>query len=96
MSLPGLELAEASVETQHAPAPPTQVNLRAGSEWRFEVTFGATVRVKVCLTLFLAGENHWYCSPWLFFDPVAFVMRRGRLRSVLRLMAREIPCKTHG
>ena len=47
MSLPGLELAEAAVEAQYAPPPPTQVNLRAGSEWRFEIAFGATVRVKV-------------------------------------------------
>ncbi|PCH01577.1 Pre-mRNA cleavage complex II Clp1 [Penicillium occitanis (nom. inval.)] len=47
MSLPGLELAEAAVEAQYAPPPPTQVNLRAGSEWRFEIAFGATVRVKL-------------------------------------------------
>ncbi|EED23031.1 mRNA cleavage factor complex II protein Clp1, putative [Talaromyces stipitatus ATCC 10500] len=47
MSLPGLELAEASTEAQYAPPPPTQVNLRAGSEWRFEIAFGATVRVKL-------------------------------------------------
>lgn len=49
MSLPGLELAEAAVEAQYAPLPPTQVNLRPGSEWRFEIAFGATVRVKVRL-----------------------------------------------
>ena len=47
MSLPGLELAEAAADAHHAPPPPTQVNLRAGSEWRFEIAFGATVRVKV-------------------------------------------------
>ncbi|RAO69811.1 uncharacterized protein BHQ10_005823 [Talaromyces amestolkiae] len=47
MSLPGLELAEAAVEAQYALPPPTQVNLRAGSEWRFEIAFGATVRVKL-------------------------------------------------
>lgn len=54
MSLPGLELAEAAVEAQYAPPPPTQVNLRAGSEWRFEIAFGATVRVKVRLCSFLS------------------------------------------
>jgi hypothetical protein len=61
MSLPGLELAEAAVEAQYAPPPPTQVNLRAGSEWRFEITFGATVRVKVCSALIprkLLMEKH--------------------------------------
>lgn len=47
MSLPGLELAEASIEAQTAPPPPSQINLRAGSEWRFEIAFGASVRVKV-------------------------------------------------
>ncbi|KAH8705508.1 putative mRNA cleavage factor complex II protein Clp1 [Talaromyces proteolyticus] len=47
MSLPGLELAEASVESQYAPPPPTQINLRAGSEWRFEIAFGSTIQVKL-------------------------------------------------
>lgn len=48
MSLPGLELTESSVESQYVPPPPTQINLRPGCEWRFEIAFGATVRVKVC------------------------------------------------
>ncbi|KAL1967949.1 hypothetical protein VTN77DRAFT_2366 [Rasamsonia byssochlamydoides] len=47
MSLPGLELTETSAETQYAPPPPTQVSLRPGCEWRFEVAFGTTVRVKL-------------------------------------------------
>ncbi|KAL4904938.1 mRNA cleavage and polyadenylation factor clp1 [Aspergillus multicolor] len=47
MSLPGLELTQPSAESQFAPAPPSQINLSAGSEWRFEVAFGITVRVKL-------------------------------------------------
>ncbi|QKX58478.1 uncharacterized protein TRUGW13939_05602 [Talaromyces rugulosus] len=47
MSLPGLELAEASVESQYAAPPPTQVVLRPGSEWRFEIAFGLTIQVKL-------------------------------------------------
>lgn len=47
MALPGLDLSQASVESEFAPAPPTQVSLGKGSEWRFEVAFGTTVRVKV-------------------------------------------------
>jgi hypothetical protein len=53
MSLPGLELAEASVESQYAAPPPTQVVLRPGSEWRFEIAFGLTIQVKVFLLFFL-------------------------------------------
>lgn len=51
MSLPGLDISQASVEREFAPAPPTQVSLAKGSEWRFEVAFGTTVRVKVGKTL---------------------------------------------
>ncbi|KAL1996872.1 hypothetical protein VTN49DRAFT_7737 [Thermomyces lanuginosus] len=47
MSLPGLELTESSTESQYVPPPPTQISLRPGSEWRFEIAFGATVRVKL-------------------------------------------------
>lgn len=47
MSLPGLDLAQPSAESEFTPAPPTQVSLAKGSEWRFEVAFGTTVRVKV-------------------------------------------------
>ncbi|PGH26948.1 hypothetical protein AJ80_01331 [Polytolypa hystricis UAMH7299] len=48
MSLPGLELAQpSSFEARSAPAPPTQISLSKGSEWRFEVAFGTTVRVKL-------------------------------------------------
>ncbi|KAL4802336.1 hypothetical protein BDV18DRAFT_147317 [Aspergillus unguis] len=47
MSLPGLELTQPSAESQFAPAPPSQINLSAGSEWRFEVAFETTVRVKL-------------------------------------------------
>lgn len=49
MSLPGLDLAQSAAEQQYAPAPPSQINLSRGSEWRFEVAFGTTVRVKVQL-----------------------------------------------
>lgn len=49
MSLPGLELGEpAAAGTQLAPAAPIQHSLPKGSEWRFEVGVGSTVRVKVC------------------------------------------------
>lgn len=47
MSLPGLDLTQPTPERQHAPAPPSQISLPKGSEWRFEVAFGTTVRVKV-------------------------------------------------
>lgn len=47
MSLPGLELTQPSEERQFTVAPPSQINLNAGSEWRFEVAFGHIVRVKV-------------------------------------------------
>lgn len=47
MSLPGLDLAQPSAEREFTPAPPTQVSLAKGSEWRFEVAFGTTVRVRV-------------------------------------------------
>ncbi|KAL4931586.1 cleavage polyadenylation factor subunit CLP1 [Aspergillus undulatus] len=47
MSLPGLELTQPSAEQAFAPAPPSQINLSAGSEWRFEAAFGTTVRVKL-------------------------------------------------
>jgi polyribonucleotide 5'-hydroxyl-kinase len=47
MSLPGLELTQPSAEREFAPAPPSQINLTPGSEWRFEVAFETTVRVKV-------------------------------------------------
>lgn len=49
MSLPGLELGEPTAPgTQVASAAPVQHSLPKGSEWRFEVGFGSTVRVKVC------------------------------------------------
>ena len=47
MSLPGLELTQPSEERLLAVAPPSQIALKAGSEWRFEVAFGHIVRVKV-------------------------------------------------
>lgn len=47
MSLPGLDLTQPTAERQQAPAPPTQISLSKGSEWRFEVAFGTAVRVKV-------------------------------------------------
>ncbi|KAA8652485.1 hypothetical protein EYZ11_005227 [Aspergillus tanneri] len=47
MSLPGLELTQPSAEREFVPAPPTQISLSKGSEWRFEVAFGTTVRVKL-------------------------------------------------
>ncbi|KKK23195.1 hypothetical protein ARAM_002127 [Aspergillus rambellii] len=47
MSLPGLELTQPSEEREFVPAPPSQINLSQGSEWRFEVAFGTTVRVKL-------------------------------------------------
>lgn len=67
MSLPGLELTESSTESQYVPPPPTQISLRPGSEWRFEIAFGATVRVKVCPTEFLLharGGATW--KKWIF------------------------------
>ncbi|KAJ5194798.1 Pre-mRNA cleavage complex II Clp1 [Penicillium cinerascens] len=47
MSLPGLELTQPSEERQFAAAPPSQIALSSGSEWRFEVAFGHIVRVKL-------------------------------------------------
>ncbi|KAL4919794.1 hypothetical protein BDW62DRAFT_178468 [Aspergillus aurantiobrunneus] len=47
MSLPGLDLTQPSAEREFVPAPPSQINLSPGSEWRFEVAFGTTVRVKL-------------------------------------------------
>ncbi|PYH91779.1 hypothetical protein BO71DRAFT_384906 [Aspergillus ellipticus CBS 707.79] len=47
MSLPGLELTQPSADREFAPAPPSQISLSKGSEWRFEVAFGTTVRVKL-------------------------------------------------
>ncbi|TQB76961.1 Cleavage polyadenylation factor subunit clp1 [Monascus purpureus] len=47
MSLPGLDLTQPTAERQQAPAPPTQISLSKGSEWRFEVAFGTAVRVKL-------------------------------------------------
>jgi hypothetical protein len=69
MSLPGLELTQPS-ERVLAVAPPSQIALKAGSEWRFEVAFGHIVRVKVrdipyIPILQVAGEsesrNIWHC-----------------------------------
>jgi polyribonucleotide 5'-hydroxyl-kinase len=51
MSLPGLELTAPSIEAHNIPAAPTQISLSKGSEWRFEIAFGNTVRVKVCGTV---------------------------------------------
>ncbi|KAL2821695.1 hypothetical protein BJX63DRAFT_378943 [Aspergillus granulosus] len=47
MSLPGLELTQPSAEREFVAAPPSQINLSPGSEWRFEVAHGTTVRVKL-------------------------------------------------
>ncbi|KAL5341673.1 hypothetical protein BJX70DRAFT_43109 [Aspergillus crustosus] len=47
MSLPGLELTQPSADQGPATVPPSQINLNAGSEWRFEVAFGTAVRVKL-------------------------------------------------
>ncbi|EEH40325.1 hypothetical protein PAAG_02380 [Paracoccidioides lutzii Pb01] len=47
MSLPGLELTQATVEERSKPAAPVQHSLSRGSEWRFEVAFGRIVRVKL-------------------------------------------------
>ncbi|GFF38019.1 hypothetical protein IFM58399_05091 [Aspergillus lentulus] len=47
MSLPGLELSQTSSEREFVPAPPTQITLSKGSEWRFEVAFGTAIRVKL-------------------------------------------------
>ncbi|PGH01782.1 protein Clp1 [Helicocarpus griseus UAMH5409] len=47
MSLPGLELTQTPIEARSAPAPPVQHSLPRGSEWRFEIAFGRTVRVKL-------------------------------------------------
>ncbi|KAI9928329.1 hypothetical protein ASPWEDRAFT_38844 [Aspergillus wentii DTO 134E9] len=47
MSLPGLELTQPTAEREFVAAPPTQISLSRGSEWRFEVAFATTVRVKL-------------------------------------------------
>jgi hypothetical protein len=47
MSLPGLDLMQPSADNQFVSAPPTQISLSKGSEWRFEVAFGTVIRVKV-------------------------------------------------
>ncbi|OJJ50889.1 hypothetical protein ASPZODRAFT_126856 [Penicilliopsis zonata CBS 506.65] len=47
MSLPGLELTQPTADRPFAAAPPTQISLSQGTEWRFEVAFGTTVRVKL-------------------------------------------------
>ncbi|PGH04621.1 mRNA cleavage and polyadenylation factor Clp1 [Blastomyces parvus] len=47
MSLPGLELTQTPIEARSGPAPPVQHSLPRGSEWRFEVAYGRTVRVKL-------------------------------------------------
>ncbi|KAJ5086513.1 hypothetical protein NUU61_007820 [Penicillium alfredii] len=47
MSLPGLDLSQPSEERQYAVAPPSQISLSPGSEWRFEVGFGHIVKVKI-------------------------------------------------
>ncbi|EEQ30858.1 pre-mRNA cleavage complex II protein Clp1 [Microsporum canis CBS 113480] len=47
MSLPGLELSQPTVEAQRAPAAPVQHILSKDSEWRFEVAFGNSVKVKL-------------------------------------------------
>ncbi|RAK79911.1 cleavage polyadenylation factor subunit CLP1 [Aspergillus fijiensis CBS 313.89] len=47
MSLPGLDLTQPSGEKEFVPAPPTQITVGKGSEWRFEVAFGTVVRVKL-------------------------------------------------
>ncbi|KAJ5098359.1 mRNA cleavage and polyadenylation factor clp1 [Penicillium argentinense] len=47
MSLPGLELAQPSEERQHSAAPPSQITLKPGSEWRFEVAFGHSIKVRL-------------------------------------------------
>ena len=61
MSLPGLDLAQPSAEREFTPAPPTQVSLAKGSEWRFEVAFGTTVRVKVSNDIFDQLESVQVC-----------------------------------
>jgi hypothetical protein len=55
MSLPGLDLSEVAAEASYAPPPPAEVNLKPGSEWRFEIAFGASVRVKVSLSSVLVS-----------------------------------------
>ncbi|KAJ5746147.1 hypothetical protein N7520_011329 [Penicillium odoratum] len=47
MSLPGLELTQPSEDRQYTVAPPSQIALNPGSEWRFEVAFGHIVKVKL-------------------------------------------------
>ncbi|KNG89809.1 putative mRNA cleavage factor complex II protein Clp1 [Aspergillus nomiae NRRL 13137] len=47
MSLPGLDLTQPTADNQFAPAPPSQISLSKGSEWRFEVAFGTVIRVKL-------------------------------------------------
>lgn len=60
MSLPGLELTQPSEERQYAVAPPSQIALNPGSEWRFEVAFGHIIRVKVCLPSQVVAMIKWH------------------------------------
>lgn len=57
MSLPGLELTQPSEDRSQAAAPPSQINLTPGSEWRFEVAFGHVIKVKVCQHVKIDGHN---------------------------------------
>ncbi|KAJ5120471.1 Pre-mRNA cleavage complex II Clp1 [Penicillium bovifimosum] len=47
MSLPGLGLTQPLDERSQGPAPPSQISLKPGSEWRFEVAFGHIIKVKL-------------------------------------------------
>lgn len=48
MSLPGLDMMQLSTAQAVQDAPPLEVDLAAGSEWRFEIGFeGAGIKVKV-------------------------------------------------
>ncbi|KAE8149157.1 putative mRNA cleavage factor complex II protein Clp1 [Aspergillus avenaceus] len=47
MSLPGLDLTQTTADQDFVAAPPTQISLTKGSEWRFEVAFGTVIRVKL-------------------------------------------------
>lgn len=67
MSLPGLDLTQPSGEKEFVPAPPTQITVGKGSEWRFEVAFGTVVRVKVS-TAFSRGSTALMLDGFLF-DP---------------------------
>ncbi|KAL1846276.1 Cleavage polyadenylation factor subunit clp1 [Paecilomyces lecythidis] len=95
MSLPGLELAEPSAESQYVPAPPTQINLSRGSEWRFEVAFGTTVKIKL-----LDGNAELFGTELVASRTYTFTGTKAAIYTwhgcTLEVSAGEAPTATNG